>query len=59
MTWQFTLSGLPVGFNENLISGVNWQYGTDLDEPNIPEPSSLVLLIGIGAFALRGRRLSA
>lgn len=50
----FTLSGLPVGFNENLINNVSWQYGTGLNEPNIPEPASM-LLLALGALTLRRR----
>jgi len=51
----FTLSGLPVDFDVNRISTVNWQYGTGLDEPNIPEPSSLLLLVLGGVAAIRRR----
>ena len=51
----FTLSGLPAGFDLDCITNVNWQYGTSLTEPNIPEPAS-ALLLGIGACALVRRR---
>lgn len=51
----FTLTGLPSGFSESCITNVNWQYGTGLDEPNIPEPTSALLLI-VGATAMIGRR---
>lgn len=51
----FTLSGLPAGFDIDCITNVNWQYGTSLTEPNIPEPAS-ALLLGIGACALLRRR---
>lgn len=51
----FTLSGLPVDFNVNSITNVNWQYGTALTEPNIPEPSTLALL-GLAGLAVLRRR---
>ncbi|MBI5866351.1 MAG: PEP-CTERM sorting domain-containing protein [Planctomycetes bacterium] len=51
----FTLSGLPLDFDVNTITNVNWQYGTSPTEPNIPEPGSLALLALGGIFA-RGRR---
>lgn len=51
----FTLSGLPANFDVNRIFGVNWQYGTDLSEPNIPEPATAVLL-ALGGLALARRR---
>lgn len=53
---KFTLSGLPVDFSLTRISGVNWQYGTDLSEPNIPEPSTLALLLVSGAAIIRRHR---
>lgn len=65
----FTLSGLPGGFNPSVlgsITNVSFQYGTALNEPNIPgdpvnpgnpvpEPST-VLLLGSGLAALYWRR---
>ncbi|MCA9255113.1 MAG: PEP-CTERM sorting domain-containing protein [Phycisphaerales bacterium] len=52
----FTLSGLPMGFDPTTqITNVQYQYGTDLQEPHIPEPSSLAML-AIGAFAALSRR---
>lgn len=50
----FTLAGLPADFDENLVSNVNWQYGTDLSEPNIPEPASLALIV-VGLLSIRRR----
>ena len=50
----FTLTGLPGDFDESCINNVNWQYGTGLDEPNIPEPAAVILL-SLGALALRRR----
>ena len=50
----FTLSGLPIGFDTNSISNVFFQYGTSLNESQVPEPSSLLLLgsgsLGLGLF---------
>lgn len=56
----FTLAGLPVGFDpETMIKNVNWQYGTSLTEPNIPEPASLgLLLAGAAVVVLRRRNAS-
>ncbi|HPF40633.1 MAG TPA: PEP-CTERM sorting domain-containing protein [Phycisphaerae bacterium] len=52
----FTLSGLPMGFDPaTQITNVQYQYGTDLQEPHFPEPSSLAML-AIGAFAALSRR---
>ncbi|MGE0480724.1 MAG: XDD4 family exosortase-dependent surface protein [Phycisphaerae bacterium] len=51
----FTLSGLPDGFDFGRIKRVNFQYGTDLTEPNIPEPVSALLLGLGGMLALRRR----
>lgn len=50
----FTLSGLPDDFDLNRIGNVNFQYGTSLTEPNIPEPASL-LLLALGGVLLRRR----
>jgi hypothetical protein len=52
----FTLSGLPGGFDVHSITNVNWQYGTALTEPNIPEPSSVMLFSAIGFSLVRRRR---
>ncbi len=50
----FTLSGLPAGFNLDSIGNVFFQYGTSLNESQVPEPSSLLLLgsgiLGLGLF---------
>lgn len=53
----FTLLGLPVGFDPMAsIFNVSFQYGTGLNEPNIPAPSGLAAF-GLSAFAgLRRRR---
>ncbi|MBI5864149.1 MAG: PEP-CTERM sorting domain-containing protein [Planctomycetes bacterium] len=51
----FTLTGLPADFDILRIGNVNWQYGTDLSEPNIPEPASVVLLAIGGLLSLRRR----
>lgn len=53
-----TLGGLPSGFDPMArISNISFQYGTDLDEPNllVPAPGAGVLM-GLGALALRRRR---
>jgi hypothetical protein len=53
----FTLSGLPSGFDpEASISEISFQYGTALDEPNIPTPSPSSGIVFLAAFALRRRR---
>ncbi len=52
----FTLSGLPNGYSVNSINNVSFQYGTSLDEPNIPEPGSLMLLCGGMALSLLRKR---
>lgn len=69
---EFELSGLPTGFSLSDISGVRFQYGTDLSEPSfpgnppnqsrapvVPEPGTVLLLgSGLAGFGyLRGRRL--
>lgn len=53
-----TLSGLPAGFDPStMISNVSFQYGTGLEEPNIPEPgTALLLVVGAVAMACRPRR---
>lgn len=51
-----TLTGLPENFDINRISNVNWQYGTNLSEPNIPEPGTAGLL-ALSAFAALRRRI--
>jgi hypothetical protein len=54
----FRLAGLPGGFSVNGISNVSFQYGTSLEELNlpgtvVPEPSAGVLvLIGVGLCLL-------
>jgi hypothetical protein len=65
---DFTLSGLPAGFSPSDISGISFQYGTALTEPNIPgcgpnppppvrEPGTM-LLLGSGLLGLAvSRRL--
>jgi hypothetical protein len=53
----FTLSGLPAGFQTSRITGVFFQYGTDLSEPSypaIPAPGAGVL--GTFTLALLARR---
>lgn len=53
----FTLSGLPLGFDPSTaISNVSFQYGTALDEPNIPAPGVLGVASAAGLVALRRRR---
>ena len=52
----FVLSGLPANFDPSTqISNVNFQYGTDLSEPNIPEPGTLGLL-AVGVLGMLRRR---
>ena len=53
-----TLTGLPSGFDVNTIRNLSFQYGTALDEPNIPgtpAPGSIAL-VGGAALLLRRRR---
>jgi hypothetical protein len=63
----FVLTGLPAGFDiaaPGAISLGSFQYGTDLSEPNVPDPPPFgvpepgsLLLLGAGlAAALRGTR---
>lgn len=53
---EFTLSGLPQGFDLSSIGNVWFQYGTSLTEPQVstPAPGSLALL-GLGGL-IAGRR---
>ena len=50
---------VPSGFGLGDISGVSFQYGTALDDPNVPgsstpEPASLVLLgLGLGGLVIK------
>ena len=61
---DFVLSGLPAGFDTASITGVSFQYGTDLRETNfpgthrVPEPGSLALagLALCAATLLRKRK---
>lgn len=52
----FRLSGLPVGFDPSQdVINITFQYGTNLNEPNFPEPGSAALLITLGVIGLRRR----
>lgn len=54
----FTFGGLPGGFDpEARITNISFQYGTNLEEPNlqVPAPGSACLL-AMGALGLRRRR---
>jgi hypothetical protein len=59
---NFVLPGLPAGFILSDISNVSFQYGTGLNETNVPvsEPSTLFLLgcalIGIALFARKFKK---
>lgn len=53
----FTLSGLPMGFDPMTeIGNVSFQYGTALDEPNVPTPAGALLAPLAGVLAFRRRR---
>lgn len=53
----FTLSGLPLGFDPMAsISNVSFQYGTALDEPNIPAPAGVVSMLALAGLAQARRR---
>jgi len=54
---EFTLSGLPQGFDLNSIGNVWFQYGTSLSEPQVstPAPGALALL-GLGGLIVGRRR---
>lgn len=54
---EFTLSGLPQGFDLSSIGNVWFQYGTALSEPQVstPAPGALALL-GLGGLVAGRRR---
>jgi len=53
----FRLGGVAPDFDpEARISNVNFQYGTSLSEPNLPEPSGIVLLACGAALLARRTR---
>lgn len=53
----FTFGGLPDGFDPALlIKNVVFQYGTSLDEPHFPEPSTLLLALLAVPLVARRRR---
>ena len=53
----YRLGGLPLDFDpEARITNVSFQYGTGLDEPNIPTPGAIALLGLAGLAAGRRRR---
>src|SRR6185436_15990292 len=59
---KFTLDSVPTGFLVSQISNVSFQYGTGLDEPNIPaipEPETYAMLLaGLGLRGFVARRRS-
>lgn len=57
----FLLSGIPQGFDLNLITKVSFQYGTDLSETRLvtPEPCTMIALAGAGFMALKRRKRSS
>jgi hypothetical protein len=59
---KFTLDSVPTGFLVSQISNVSFQYGTGLDEPNIPaipEPETYAMLLaGLGLMGFVARRRS-
>jgi len=56
-TVVFTLGGLPAGFNPGRITNVSFQYGTALDEPNVPgTPAPASAVLGAMGLALAARR---
>jgi hypothetical protein len=55
----FTFTGIPNGFDPAAnITGAVFQYGTSLDEPSIPEPTTVAFL-SIGAALITRRRRKA
>ena len=58
----FTLGSVPTGFSVSQIGNVSFQYGTGLDEPNIPaipEPETYAMLLaGLGLMGFVARRRS-
>jgi hypothetical protein len=56
----FTFSGNFGGFDPSSITNVSFQYGTALDDPNVPIPEpGMLLLLGaglLGVWAVRRRK---